>query len=143
MKECLKCGKEFQEKKETAKFCSTSCRVMFNRKKEKKDVAKNVQAKVILNQVVEAMDDLRNLIKSANINTSISTPYDAPKYKPIFDEPLQYKKSVGHQVTFQELLNGMSGLQFSDDKEDYAEKIRKATHLSEKQIKLLLSNLWS
>lgn len=31
-KKCLKCGKDFEAKKESAKFCSTSCRVMYNRK---------------------------------------------------------------------------------------------------------------
>lgn len=66
MKECLKCGKEFQEKKETAKFCSTSCRVMYNRKKV--DKAEKMQGKVVLNQILDAMDEFKTLIKSANIN---------------------------------------------------------------------------
>ncbi len=63
-------------------------------------------------------------------------PLDFAKMK----EALQKEQS---SPTFQELLNGMEKIYFSDDKEDYAGKIRAATHLSDKQIQLLLSNLWS
>lgn len=34
MKICLKCNKEFEPKRDTAKFCSTSCRVMYGKKNQ-------------------------------------------------------------------------------------------------------------
>ncbi len=33
---CLHCGKEFHSKRVDAKFCSTSCRVIHNRKQKRK-----------------------------------------------------------------------------------------------------------
>lgn len=60
MKECLWCKKEFQEKKETARYCSTSCRVMFNRKfpKKKDDISKT-QLQVIYNAILEKVGELK------------------------------------------------------------------------------------
>lgn len=72
--------------------------------------------------------------------------YDAPKLPAGFsgDEPLSFAK-MEQQMTggdsFQELLNGMAGLVFPDEKEEYERKIRSAKHLSPKQINLLLQNL--
>jgi len=57
MKECLHCKKEFQEKKETAKYCSDSCRVMFNRNKPKVDKGLSTESKldVLYNAILEKL----------------------------------------------------------------------------------------
>jgi hypothetical protein len=48
MKQCLQCKKEFQSKKDTAKYCSVSCRVMWNRKNgKKKQAEKNAFDKIL------------------------------------------------------------------------------------------------
>lgn len=82
--------------------------------------------------------------------TKMNTGVDVyKKDTPVFNKPAEiFKKSSWDEpeqglITFQELLNGMAGIQFSDDKEDYAVKINAATHLSDKQRNLLLTNLWT
>lgn len=53
-KTCLHCQEGFEAHKETAKFCSASCRVMYNRKKPKgKDAVTPVQMQVLYNAVLD------------------------------------------------------------------------------------------
>ncbi len=69
MKQCLHCKKDFEEKRETAKYCSTSCRVMFNRNKpkEKKVFTTESKLEVLCNTV---MDMLTNIKFSPTANSS-------------------------------------------------------------------------
>jgi hypothetical protein len=60
MKECLYCKKEFEGKKPTRKFCSDSCRVMYNRKFGGKAL-KDWQAKSIYNSIIEGIEKLTNI----------------------------------------------------------------------------------
>ena len=55
MKECLHCKKQFQEKKDTAKYCSDSCRVMFNRNKPKvkKEGITELKMEVLYNAMLD------------------------------------------------------------------------------------------
>lgn len=59
MKNCLNCGYEFQEKKDSAKYCSVSCRVMYNRKNPKDRVSK-VQMQDLYNSVKELIEAAKN-----------------------------------------------------------------------------------
>jgi len=146
-KVCLYCNEGFEAKKDTAKYCSTSCRVMFSRKNKGNGRAASeksflLQAQVLLNSVVE-------MVGKVNFG-QVPTILDAPRLPhPVkHDEPLSFAKMEQDIVyrqslpSFQDLLNGMADVQFADEKEDYAAKIKKATHLSEKQRNLLLTNLW-
>lgn len=59
IKICLKCQKEFSCKKETAKFCSDSCRVMFNQKNKKiKSVLAVIQNKVLIDTILEKLNQV-------------------------------------------------------------------------------------
>lgn len=138
MKQCLYCEKDFEPKRPTKKFCSDSCRVMNHKKVGKQSEVKPFQMQVLYNQILAAVDKINNsngLPPAAAYE--IPTVRTEPIKKSVWDEP------ETHLVTFQELLNGMANIQFSDEKEDYAERIRKATHLSEKQQNLLFTNLWA
>lgn len=138
MKQCLQCEKQFDAKRDAAKFCSVNCRVKWNRKNGKKSEIKPLQMQVLYNQILDAVNKIgQNNGLPPAAAYKIETVKTEPIKKSSWDEP------QSDLVTFQELLNGMVGIQFSDEKEDYAEKIRKATHLSEKQINLLLTNLWN
>lgn len=64
MKECLWCKKEFQEKKPTAKYCSTSCRVMFNHKRGK--LKGKVRDDVIITMMTEMNNKLMTQIENAS-----------------------------------------------------------------------------
>jgi hypothetical protein len=141
VKKCLKCNKNFEAKKETAKYCSVSCRVMFNRKVDKNEKVEKeksllMQTQVLLNSVVEMVGKINYGV--------VPTSFDGKKNDYIkMDEIGQWQEPKKYLPTFQDLLNGMDKVSFSDEKEEYALKIMDATHLSEKQIKLLLSNLWA
>ena len=90
MKECLHCKKEFEEKRESAKFCSTSCRVMYNRKHGKKE-------RLVFKNPKEVMDRLSALdAKLDKIIYASPTPesYDGARLPKGFvdDEPLSFDK---------------------------------------------------
>lgn len=136
MKVCLQCDKDISARRETAKFCSDNCKVKWNRKNGKANVSK-VQMQVLYNQILEVVGKIgqfNNLPPSSQL---------------IIEQRKTEKKTSWDEMpnnnlpTFQSLLNDMAGLQFADEKEDYAEKIKKATNLSEKQINLLLTSLWA
>lgn len=73
--------------------------------------------------------------------------YDGAKMTTFNDEPLSFTKlkdeavNGSEQPTYLSLLNGMAGILFADEKEEYEIKIRKATNLTDKQRDALLSNL--
>lgn len=58
MRECLKCKKDISGKHESAKFCSTSCRVMYNRKNGKRNEIKPVQMQVLYNAIMDKLDKM-------------------------------------------------------------------------------------
>lgn len=86
MKECLWCKKEYSPKRDTSKFCSTSCRVMHHHKFGKKDKVTSVQMQVLYNAIMG---------KLGGINyAEPQKSYDAPKFPSNFkeDEPLSFEK---------------------------------------------------
>lgn len=54
MNQCLHCKKEYEAKRAHSKFCSTSCRVMYNRKHPAGSLSK-VQVQALYNQMMEFM----------------------------------------------------------------------------------------
>jgi hypothetical protein len=84
---CLFCENEFANKRETAKFCSTNCRVKWHNKHggSKSGEVKKSTLQVLVNRMMDRLDK----IEAAEPTPTV---LDAPKYKPIFDEPLQYTK---------------------------------------------------
>lgn len=80
MIKCLKCHKEFEPKRETAKFCSNSCRVGYHRKHGKSDKVKPYQMQAIYNAVLGLIEvtkqqsvslpaDFKNVQKIGVLNT--------------------------------------------------------------------------
>lgn len=84
MKECLWCKKDISEMKESAKFCSTSCRVMYNHKFGAKNQIKPYQAQIILGQINEALAEFKGLLKSNGMSIrDLNQPTN--QIKPITD----------------------------------------------------------
>lgn len=65
VKNCLWCKKDFEAQKETAKFCCTSHRVMYNQKFGTK-VIKDWQSNNIYNKIVEMNEKLLAQIENMN-----------------------------------------------------------------------------
>lgn len=68
---------------------------------------------------------------------------NTPKSNGLLTDESYQRDTDDEKVTFQDLLNGMVGLEFPDDKQEYALKIKAATHLKDHETKLLLTNLWT
>lgn len=137
MKECLNCKSEFKEQRSTAKFCSNKCRAAHNRQKPENKVTK-MQLQVLYNAFLDAVGKIQ-----------YSAPkeiYDAPKKPNIQDEPLSFNKLretiENKEPSFQELLNGMAGILFTDEKNDYAQKIHACKNLTDRQRQTLLNSLY-
>jgi hypothetical protein len=87
MKECLQCKKEFDAKRDSAKYCSDNCRVKWNRKNAVKKDISPVQLQVLYNSLLEMV---------GKINTAALPPFfDAEPPKNLArTEPPIYQKAV-------------------------------------------------
>jgi len=74
IKVCLWCKKEYEAKKESSKYCSTSCRVMYNRKPATKGTISKLDIITIYNEFKAAIQEFGNVKVSAPLKS-----YDAPK----------------------------------------------------------------
>lgn len=130
MKGCLHCKKEFEAKKETAKFCSTSCRVMWNRKNgnKTKDAIQPFQMQVLYNSLLEMIDKVG---KNNQLPPVIGTIIAQKSELPVSGK------------TFQQYMNDIADLEYEQEFKDKATEIQSATNLSQKQKDLLLINMRS
>lgn len=137
MKTCLSCGKEYVNKRETSKFCSDKCRVSYNRKNPKTVVTK-FQMQVLYNSMLELVDKMG----TESIKQQRIPPLSKQQEVAMFNyEHKDQLTTISELPTFQEFMNGIEPLLFGDEKDEYAQKIKAATHLSDKQRNLLLANL--
>ena len=89
MKLCLYCGKEFKEKKDTAKFCSVSHRVMWNRKNKSKPKGLSAEQKmnIVYNNVLK-------LLSSAALIPVPNSPTLAGDAHPSFTSKKEEPKKI-------------------------------------------------
>ena len=133
-KKCLQCKEEYQPKKSTSKFCSTSCRVMWGRK-NKSTVSPNIQMKVLVNTILEKLENIQF--------TQINYPVlDAPKIENLtHDEPKQWQEPKVSSKSFQQYMNEIAGLEYEQEFKDKAAEIQSDAFLSQKQKDLLFINM--
>jgi hypothetical protein len=89
MIKCLYCEEEFEPKRETAKYCSDSCRVMYNRKYGKKNVVTKFQMQTLYNEI-------RSMVNDLNKPTNQIKPQEQPKTNYFVDttpKPIQPQMS--------------------------------------------------
>jgi hypothetical protein len=134
MKECLHCKKQFQPKKETAKFCGTSCRVMYNRKHGSKKSVSLVQIQVLYNSLLEVAERLSNI---SNANAGFKTEVNGT---PIGLSHTT-KQNLGIEKTFQQHMNDLSELDTEYEYKRKFDEIQAATNLTTKQKDLLITNM--
>jgi len=72
MIKCLNCEKEFEPKRETAKYCSVNCRVRYNQKNGKKNAVSKFQMQALYNEVLSMVRDLSK-------PTNEIKPFEQPK----------------------------------------------------------------
>jgi len=60
-KACLWCKKDYEAKRETSKYCSTSCRVMFNRKPAVKGSISKLDMVALYNEFKAAILEIPNM----------------------------------------------------------------------------------
>lgn len=83
---CLNCPKEFEPKrKDTAKFCSATCRVQYNRVNPKEKVTR-VQMQVLYNTMMERLGQIE-------FKPPTGSSFDGKKLDKItYDEPGQWQE---------------------------------------------------
>ena len=143
MKGCLHCKKEFEAKKETAKFCSTSCRVMWNRKNgnKTKDAIQPFQMQVLYNSMMDLID--KTIEKFGEIpEFEIPVGLQPSKKNGIHNTTSHTAgQKLGIEKTFQQYMNEIADLEYEQEFKDKASEIQSATNLSQKQKDLLLINM--
>lgn len=129
MKDCLNCQKEYENKREASKFCSTKCRVMWNRKNPSDKVTK-VQMQVLYNEIMNRLDKIE-FAPSKEV-------YDSPKMKITGDE---YPKIQQPQIalkSFDQWREKKRECESEEEWEQIKAGILTATNLSPKQKDLLI-----
>lgn len=97
MQQCLyeNCDVEFEER-DGKKFCSTSCRVMYNRKHGKKNTITPVQMQVMYNSILEAINKISTVNNHPPSFGVIMPNKPTPDYsvKPIIKRSFDYYKQA-------------------------------------------------
>jgi len=135
MKECLHCKKQYEPKRAHSKFCSTSCRVMYNRNHPKETVSK-FQMQVLYNNILAAVDSINAKNGQPEAFVGVFKPETSQSGNSGLIE------NEAKEPTFKELMNGMANIHFADDKNDYALKIQTNKSITEKERQILLSSLF-
>lgn len=86
MRQCLNCKKDFEYKREAAKFCSNKCRAAYNRAHPQEGVTK-LQMQSLYNAILEAVDKIQ-YAGSKNAYDGAKTHYTKQ------DEPLTFTTPV-------------------------------------------------
>lgn len=135
---CLKCEKEFEPKRETAKFCSDSCRVMWHRKNGKNRPVTKTQVQVLYSMALSALTELKNHkpaeLPADYLNvTKIGVLGQDGTVKPLsFSAPQTALKS------FEQWQRAKVECENEDDWEKIKAGIEAATNLTQKQKNLLI-----
>ena len=121
MKECLKCSKDISAKHKSAKFCSTSCRVLWNRNpenKKEKGLTGLQQMTALYNALMDKIDSLALLtvpVPMVNQKTTfdgITSPFSE-------NTKISLKKTPAHWVKLRrECENAEQYAQWLEDLEN-------------------------
>lgn len=134
--ECLNCKKEFQPKRDSAKYCSDNCRVRFYLKKVK--IAKEQKPPLTFQVILNRMENVLEKIESRQ-----SLPqYDAPKTERIFsDEPPKWEQPEITGKSVHQHLKEIANLDTPYEYEQKAKEIEYDPNLTDKERKDLLLNI--
>jgi len=131
---CLNCQKDFSPKKATAKYCSDSCRVMYNRKNGKKKAVTSVQMQALYNSMMEAVEAFKSLPLPADYQNIKSVGILGSNGQIIPLKPTQHPlKSFDYYRAAKREVNN------EEDWQAMKVEILKAPNLSDKQKNLLLT----
>lgn len=132
MNNCLQCKKEYEAKRGTSKFCSTNCRVKYNRKNGNKKSVGKVELEVLYNKILDLVDKFEKPTESSFKGEAINIH----KY----DEVGQYTEPKRQLIrTFEQYRQLRLDCENEEDWQILADDIRNAPNLSTKQKQLLLN----
>jgi hypothetical protein len=132
MKECLHCKKDISGRRDTAKFCSTSCRVMWNRKHGKKNSLNPIQTQALYNLMME------KLASVVNVYPTPQNGFDAPLNLTRTDEPKQWQEPVSTiRRSFEYYQKARLECENDEQWADLKRQIHSDLYLSSKQKTLL------
>lgn len=132
MKVCLNCDKEFQNVKDTAKFCSTSCRVIYHRKNKgkPKGLTPEQRLNVVYNKI---LDVLSKTVVSGEIKEVITSVVN---YTPIAitTPPLTLNKPF---KTVQQYISQKREIESEEVYQKFLMELENDQNLSSKQKQLI------
>lgn len=130
MKQCLNCQKEFEYKREAAKFCSDRCRVQYNRKHPKEGVTK-VQMQVLYNEVLDLIQKAKSEPQQPYFGVVTK---DEVRWGQPADEPVKIRLKRPFR-TLQALVNECES---QEEYEPLRREIEEADHLTDREKAILL-----
>jgi len=133
---CIQCNKEFEAKRETAKFCSDKCKMQWHRKHPKKTVTK-FDIQVLYNEFKAAIQELPKM----QYITPISQKDEVAQYNTTHQNQFTGVETIKTK-SFQEYMNEIAELDTPYEYEMKTKEIQ-ASSLSEKQKNLLYLNMKS
>jgi DNA-directed RNA polymerase subunit RPC12/RpoP len=109
---CLNCEKEFDAKRETAKYCSTNCRVKFFNKNGKNGAVTKLDLKVVYNELLDLAQKL-----SASANQP--KVFDAQKLPTTHsDEPKQWQETIHTQQPLDKVAQFLENIAYADSRKE-------------------------
>jgi len=137
-KQCLHCNKNFEAKKDSRLYCSTSCRVMRSRK-NKGSIKAPKFIEQANNQILASLMEKVDRLLGKEINYAPVTPnsFDGRHSQKFEHDEL----GSGTGKTFQQFMNEIPDLQYEAEFKKFVNEVDKATNMSQKQKDLLLINM--
>lgn len=85
MKACLNCQRDYENKRESSKFCSTNCRVKWNQKQPKKERAvSQVQLQVLYNSLLDLVSNAKQNPQSVSFEAKNTFSAPIPVQQPVY-----------------------------------------------------------
>lgn len=135
---CLQCGRNYEAQRLTSKFCSTNCRVKYNRKNgNKEQKVGKIELDVLYNKILDLVTKMERPLPDF-----INKPsYDGSSFnKYSFDEQAHYQEPKRDLIrTFEQYRQLKLECENEENWIALSEKIRNAPNLSAKQKQLLLN----
>lgn len=133
MKSCEQCGTQFSFKRDSAKYCSTKCRVKWNRAHPKIAVSK-IQMEVLYTQMLDLVSEMKERLEQQTKMSSQEIP--EIKRVPNYFAPNIPKKEFKLVRTVENYLQLKEECECVEDWKNLKEEIM-SSNLSPKQKSLL------
>lgn len=126
--ECLNCKKEITAERESKKYCSDKCRVMWNRKKPKGVSSDKISILALCNQLMGMLATVKFIPLQDSASDLAERPFTTLSKK------IKIRRSV------QSWLDWKRDIQDEEEYDKFKEEINDADYLTQKEKKYIFNN---